>query len=237
MTATDPDGGPSPEDHAYFLAIEKSFLGLRQQAVLLSAADWQVAQGWHRLGVPPELVHDVMARLFERQQTRKGRAISGLRYFRAAVENAWEESQAMQAGGRAELDPPLPLSVRLTNLAAHVPVELPQRDRWLAALAALAGSAASGTPLLPDDQVEESLQDLDRDFVATLLDELSPAEKSAQAAQVEEALARLRGRLAADEIEIARARLAGQLARRHFHAPVLSLFSPEARLDPPESAA
>mgnify|MGYP003537474975 CR=1 FL=1 len=91
MTATAPDEVPSSADHAYFLAIERTFLGLRKKAALLTAADWQEAQSWHRQGIPVELIQDVMEKLFERQHARKGRTISGLRYFRAAVEAAWEE--------------------------------------------------------------------------------------------------------------------------------------------------
>ena len=86
MTATAPDEVPSSADHAYFLAIERTFLGLRKKAALLTAADWQEAQSWHRQGIPVELIQDVMEKLFERQHARKGRTISGLRYFRAAVE-------------------------------------------------------------------------------------------------------------------------------------------------------
>ena len=44
MNATAPDDLPSPEDHAYFLKIERTFLGLRKKAALLTAADWQEAR-------------------------------------------------------------------------------------------------------------------------------------------------------------------------------------------------
>ena len=72
MNATAPDDLPSLEDHAYFLKIERTFLGLRKKAALLTPADWQEAQGWHRQGIPAALIQDVMEKLFERQAARKG---------------------------------------------------------------------------------------------------------------------------------------------------------------------
>ncbi len=223
MNATEPDTAPSPEDHAYFLAIERKFLGLRKKAALLTAADWQEAQGWHRQGIPLELVQDVMEKLFERQQARKGRTISGLRYFRAAVEAAWEELLALKAGGRAEEAQPLPVERRLANLSARMPASLPQRERWVAAVAAIQSAAG------PANEAEVALRALDGELLLALRAGLGDDERQAMAAQVEQALSRLRGRLAEDELAIASQRLFDQLLRRRFDSPVLSLFSPEAR--------
>lgn len=220
MNAIAPESTPSPEDHAFFLAIERTFLGLRKKAALLSAADWQEAQGWHRQGIPVELIQDVMAKLFDRQQAKKGRTISGLRYFRAAVEAAWEEMLALKAGGRAEYGEALPVRARLANLASRLPAALPQRARWEGALASLDG---------PAEEVEVSLRLLDTELVAMLRDELDPGERTALAARIDQALAKLRGRLAEEDLAVASARLEEQLVRRRFQAPVLSLFSPEAR--------
>jgi len=230
MNATAPDVPPSPEDHAYFLTIERAFLGLRKKATLLTAADWQEAQGWQRQGIPVELVQDVMEKLFERQQARKGRTISGLRYFRAAVEAAWEEMLALKAGGRAEESVVLPISSRLANLAASLPQGLPQRSKWTGAIAAtaaaVAGPAAGGG--LPNE-VEEALRALDSELLSELDAGLDAAERGSLADQVGQALARLRGRLPEDELAIASVRVTEQLLRRRFGVPVLSLFSPEAR--------
>ncbi len=220
MNAIAPEGSPSPEDHAYFLAIERIFLELREKAALLSAADWQEAQGWHRRGIPVELIQDVMTKLFDRQRAKKGRTISGLRYFRAAVEAAWEEMLALKAGGRAELREALPVQSRLANLAARLPKSLPQRQRWEGALASLGGTA---------EEVEAALRTLDAELLALLRDALDPGERSLLPARVEQALAKLHGRLAAEDLALAGVRLAEQMVRRRFQAPVLSLFSPEAR--------
>jgi hypothetical protein len=223
MNATAPEAPPSPEDHAYFLTIERAFLGLRKKATLLTAADWQEAQAWHRQGIPVELVQDVMEKLFERQRARKGRSISGLRYFRAAVEAAWEEMLALKAGGRAEEAVALPISSRLANLAASLPQALPQRSKWTAAIAAMADKGA------PPSEVEEALRALDAELLTALDAGLDVARRQALADQVGQALARLRGRLPEDELAIASVRVTEQLLRRRFEAPVLSLFSPEAR--------
>ena len=166
MNATAPEDAPSPEDHSYFLAIERKFLGLRKKAALLTAADWQEAQGWHRQGIPSELVQDVMEKLFERQQARKGRTISGLRYFRAAVEAAWEEMLALRAGGRAEEAAPLPVERRLANLSARMPASLPQRERWVAAMAAIQSAAG------PASEAEVALRALDGELLLALRGEV-----------------------------------------------------------------
>lgn len=224
MNETAPEETPSPEDHAYFLAIERTFLTLRKKAALLSAADWQVARGWHRQGVPLELVQDVMEKLFARRSVppagKGGRTISGLRYFRAAVEAAWAELLALRAGGRPEVGEPLPVQARLAHLAARLPESFPERERWVAALGNLSG---------PADEVEAQLKSLDLELVAVLRQALEPQAGAALAAQVDQTLAKLRGRLAEEELAVARTRLGEQLLRRRFAAPVLSLFSPEAR--------
>ena len=201
-------------------AIERIFLDLRGKAALLTSADWQEAQGWHRQGIPVELIQDVMTKLFDRQRARKGRTVSGLRYFRAAVGAAWEEMLALKAGGRAELGETLPVRTRLANLAARLPEFLPQRQRWEGALASLGGTA---------EEVEAALRTLDAELVTLLRDELDPGERSLLSDRIEQALAKLRGRLADEDLAVAGARLAEQLVRRRFQAPVLSLFSPEAR--------
>ena len=177
MNAIAPDDPPIPEDHAYFLAIERSFLALRRKAALLTAADWQEAQDWHRQGIPVELIQNVMERLFERQAAGKGRTISGLRYFRAAVETAWEEMLALKAGGRAEeacrcpRGPGSRTSPRGCRRRCRI-----GRD-WVAALAATPANAAPGGAGDPAtglaqgasaEEVEVALRDLDAQLLSTL---------------------------------------------------------------------
>lgn len=232
MNATAPEQSPTAEDHAYFLAIERAFLALRRKAALLTAADWQEAQSWHRQGIPVELIQNVMESLFERQAARKGRTISGLRYFRAAVDAAWEELAALQAGGRTEERPELPVRVRLENLASKLPPSLLDRARWSAAITALAPSAAppnNAMRTLGADEVETALRHLDADLLRALRPSLEAEASRRLQEEVERALLRLRGRLPEGDLAVAAARLEEQLLRRHFEVPVLSLFSSEAR--------
>lgn len=220
MSGTVPDPPPSAEEHHYFQAIEANFLRLRGKAVLLSASDWQIAQGWYRAGVPLEVVLQVMELLFERSRSRKGRAISALRYFKAAVEAAWEEVEALSAGSRRDRLEPVRVDERLRRLTEALPVDLPQREEWVARIQALGGTV---------ETVEQGLSGLDVELLTAGKDALPAAERETVRRQIEEALARLRGRLPAAELERSRVHLEAQLLRRLLDLPVLSLFAPQAR--------
>jgi hypothetical protein len=144
----------------------------------------------------------------------------------------------LKAGGRAEEGLPLPARSRLENLASSLPTALPDRPRWVAAMASLAARAApfgAGDPAsglaqgASAEEVEVALRNLDAELLATLRAGLGAAERRRMAGEVEQALARLRGRLPEDELAVAAGRLEEQWLRRHFAAPVLSLFAAEAR--------
>lgn len=233
MTATGPEP-PNPvattEDHAYFQSIEAAFLRLRGKASLLSATDWQVAQGWHRAGVPIEVVVSVMEELFARARLRRKRTISALSYFQAAVQAAWEEVSALSAGSRKERLEPLAVEPRLERLAAAIGTAVPEAGRFREAIAAVAG-LAGGVP-----EVESALAALDRELLETLARALPHAAAAELAAEQERALDALRVRLPEAELEEARLHLRSRLLRQRFGVPVLSLFAPEAR-EPREDAA
>lgn len=226
MTETGPES-PSPpveaassDDHAYFRALEEAFLKLRGKSTLLAAADWQTAQGWHRAGIPVELVIRVMEELFARARERKRRNISALRYFKAAVEAAWIEVESLSAGGRKERLEPLRIEDRLRRLAAALPDELAERTRWSTSIEALRGEV---------EEVEAALTLLDRALLDDLTRSLAPAAESELEATIERALDGLRERLPAAERDRVHRHLRGQLVRKRFGVPVLSLFSPQAR--------
>ncbi|MEZ5314484.1 MAG: hypothetical protein R2862_13060 [Thermoanaerobaculia bacterium] len=220
MSGTVPDPPPSAEEHHYFQAIEAHFLRLRGKAVLLSSSDWQIAQGWYRAGVPLEVVVQVMEQLFERARGRKGRAISALRYFKAAVEAAWEEVEALSAGSRRDRLEPVRVDERLRRLTKALPAGLPGRGDWVARIEALDGSV---------EVVEHGLKELDAELLAAGKDSLQEAERESVLRQTSDALGRLQGRLPAEEIERSRAHLEEQLVRRLLDLPVLSPFAPQAR--------
>lgn len=222
MSSTaDGDAPGSSEDQAYFRTLEERFLALRGRATLLSPEDWRVARDWHRLGIPAELVVRVMEELFTRQRERRSRrGISSLRYFRAAVEAAFEEQLELAAGGTRRIADPGPtLAERLERLAAALPAELP-------------GGAALGREISRIDgdleAAERRLAALEAATLADLRGRLTPEEQAELAERIERALGAVRIAQPADEVAAARTRLERQGLRARFGLPVLSLFSPVA---------
>jgi hypothetical protein len=216
----EPEPGTA-EDQAYFRAIEERFLALRGRATLLSAEDWQAARSWRRLGVPLEMVLQVLEQLFARQRERRAkREISSLRYFRAAVESAFEEQLELAAGGgRGLADPGPPLADRLARLAAAIP-------EGVAAAGALARAIAGLTG--PVEQVEAELARIEAQALAELGRRLDPEARTALERRVDRALGAARIALPADQRDAARERLFRQALREVVGLPVLSLFSPIA---------
>jgi hypothetical protein len=231
-TAPEPPATPAPpvtaDDHAYFRVLEEEFLRLRGKATLLSAADWQVAQGWHRAGIPIEIVVQVMAALFTRAREKRKRTISALSYFKAAVEAAWEEVEALSAGGRKERLEPFRVEDRLRRLAGSLGAALPGQARWSMAITSLSGEL---------EEVEKALTELDRQLLDELAAALPETERRAHAATVESALSGVAKRLPPEELERARTHLGARLLRERFGVPVLSLFAPAARGEAGEGAS
>ena len=211
------------EDQVYFRAVERAFLELRGRATLLSPEDWQVAAGWRRAGVPVELVVNVMSALFARQRERKSkRGISSLRYFRAAVESAWDERLALLAGGAMAPPPVVAPEERLRRLAAALPVGVP-------AVAALREEVlASGGDI---GEIEGRLAGLEREFLSSLASQLTPARRAEVRERVARSLAQVPSLAAGAAAEELRGRLERQALRALFRLPLLSLFSPEAEPD------
>ena len=231
MTDQENDG---LEDHAYFLAIEDHFVRLRGAPLLLSPADWQVAQRWHRQGIPLELVRRALEEVFARRRERgaKGR-ISSLRYCAPAVEAAWTEHSELAApGGRVEAEA-FDTASRLAALAAALPAGGGGQDGAPPGLRA--ELAALGNAGLDPQAIEERLAELDRRTLDGALAALGAEERAALDATLDRAIGAVAGRLAAAEIEGARGRLARQVLRERLGLPVLSLFAPEAQ--PPEAPA
>ena len=223
-------GSDGLDDQAYFLAIEDHFVRLRGAPLLLSPADWQAARRWHRQGIPIELVRRAIEEVFARRRERgaKGR-ISSLRYCAPAVEAAWVEHSELAAPGGRVAPETFDAGARLRALAAALPADL-------AAAAALrselAGLAAAGGAGLDPQGIEERLAEIDRQGLDAALAGLAAEEREALDTAVEKAIGAISGRLAAAEIERARGRLARQVLRERLGLPFLSLFSPEAMVEP-----
>lgn len=216
-------------DQAYFRALEEHLLALRGKSTLLVPADWHAAFEWRRRGIPLDLVRRVMSELAARQKARRSRrGVSSLRYFRAAVERAWEEQLELGAGGVApRFDPGPPLDDRLRALAAAIPATVPGAEALRAQIAALAGEM---------EEVETALVELDRRLLAAVDAALSPGARERVARRVEAAIRPLAGALPAEERSLLAERLRAQALRAEGGVPLLSLFA-EAALAAGEGGA
>jgi hypothetical protein len=222
LAAEDPF--PESPDQAYFRTIEEIFARHRAVPLLLSPADWKVAQGWFEAEVPFDLIDRVFAEVLGRRRERgaKGR-VSSLRYFAPAVETAWQEIRDLTAIGETMPAPALDVPARLEALAAAldnvgtgVAEEIAARVRALSSPAAYA------------ETVERQLAALDAEMLERTDCAFGAEDLAAVAAEVEKSLHKLAGRLPAVEIENARERLCRQAVRRRAGLPLLSLFSPDA---------
>ena len=211
-------------DRDYFETIEEEFIRLRGAPLLLSPADWRLADGWRREGVPLFLVLESIRGVFERRAERLAsapdaprRRVSSLRYCRAAVEKAWTEHREL--GGVAAPRPkPAAIDVpeRLRALAEAMPPAAADREDWRRKLTSLSG---------PAPEVEDRLVELDRELVDRALESLPPADREGIAADAEAALGRMAGRVDAERLPDLRRRMARRLVRERLGLPLLSLFA------------
>ncbi len=219
-----PDPFPESPDQAYFRAIEEIFARHRAVPLLLSPADWKVAQGWFEAEVPFDLIDRVFAEVLGRRQERgaKGR-VSSLRYFAPAVEAAWQEIRDLAAIGETMPAPALDLPARLAALGGAL-------DRTVAAAAGeiAARVRALSSPAAYAETVERQLAALDAEMLERTDRAFGAEDLAAVSGEVEKSLKKLAGRLPAAEIENARERLRRQAVRRRAGLPLLSLFSPDA---------
>lgn len=219
--ATPDDDPAAAADRAYFRALEEHLVQLRGKATMLSPADWQVAVVWRRRGVPLELAQRVMTELAQRQQARSTkRGFSSLRYFRAAIEAAFDEQLAGAAGGVAPgVDPGPPLVRRLAALASAVPASIEGADELRVAIVALGGEL---------EAVETALIALDARLVERARAALPEARRTELDERVESAVRRFASSVPAGELVSLRDRLRVQALRSELELPILSLFSPVA---------
>lgn len=221
MSATGAEDGEGLGDLDYFRALEDFLIDLRGAPLLMSPADYRVAQRWNQRGIPLDHVRQVMRDVYARLRERDGKQpMNSLRYCARAVEASWRQVEELRAPGeRDEASGGIDVPARLAGLAAALPAALPERVERARRIATLAGDV---------EHVEAALSALDREVLADLEAGLAPAARAALDARVEETVSSLFGRLFAGDVDRARDRLRRQLLRRDFDLPVLSLFSPEA---------
>lgn len=205
------------DEHHYFRSIEERFIRLRGAPLLLSPADYQVAKRWWAEGIPLELVHGALDRLFVRRAERGADSpVQSLRYCASAVEAAWKQAGRLgQADRRQEVEP-VEVGPRLEALAAAIPDSLPAVDQLRSEILALTGSA---------EEVEEALAELDTRLLAVAAASLDREERTALEDRVERNLEPLGERMEAAELAAAGERLFDQVLRRELGLPVLSLFA------------
>ena len=218
---------PEAGDRAYFEKIEEEFIRLRGAPLLLSPADWRLADRWQREGVPLHVVLAGIREVFRRRAEREAKApeaaqkrVSSLRYCRSAVETAWSEQKELGDGAavrpkRAAID----VTERLASLANSVPAALPDPDSWRRRILALGGAAA---------EVEERLIELDLELTQGAFDALPAEDREAVLAEAEVILERTAGRVDEDRRTDLRQRLVRRLVRARCGLPLLSLFADPA---------
>jgi hypothetical protein len=207
----------SGAEFRYFKAIEEFFLPLRGAGGLLSASDYKVAKGWFAREIPLEVVFSALDEVVKRRRERGTKDdYFGLRYCQRAVEKAWKELEELTQAGRRQSAPELDLRAALAAVAELLPASLPGRASWQARIVALEGDVAA---------VDQGLQKLEDELLASLEAAQTDEERTAFAASSRAALTRLEARLGPEGVSQAKAQLLRQKLRERWGLPVLSLFS------------
>jgi hypothetical protein len=218
-SAAPADGG----ELRYFQALEEAFIRLRGAPLLLSPADWLVAQRWRGLGIPLDFAVGAVAELFARRRERGNEErVSSLRYCARAVESAWRRARDLagperRAGAGAALD----TERRLRALARAIPEGWARDAGFADRVLALRGDAAA---------VESALVALDDRMLEAAAARLSAADAVALDDWVAARLEPLRPRFEPEEVARAAHRLRARELRSRASLPLLSLFSPDAEV-------
>lgn len=208
---------PEPEgERTYFERIEEAFIRLRGAPLLLSPADWQVADQWRRERVPVELVLAALEEVFAARRARgaEGR-VNSLRYLQGAVEEAIAERAELAASGARRPAVALDLEKLTAELAAELPADLPESAAWQERIRALHG---------PVEEAESRLAEIDRQLLDRLHEALDPDERSEIAAELERSVSKLDEAVSAADRDRVRRRVRDRLLRRRWRLPPLTLF-------------
>ncbi|MXW00371.1 MAG: hypothetical protein F4X59_14255 [Holophagales bacterium] len=218
-------------DREYFETIEEEFIRLRGAPLLLSPADWRLADRWRQEGVPLFLVLESIRLVFERRAERQAaapearrRGVSSLRYCRPAVEKAWAEYREL-GGASARQPRPAAIDVRarLQALAEAIPAATVDVEKWRQRLLKLQG---------PAPVVEDRLVGLDRELVDRAFELLPLRDREEVTTEAEAALGRMSGRVDPERLSELRRRMVRRLVRERLGLPLLSLFAEGSRLSP-----
>jgi hypothetical protein len=211
---------PATEELRYFQALEEAFIKLRGAPLLLSPADWRVAQRWRALGIPLDFAIAGMTEVFARRRERGvEERVSSLRYCARVVESGWRQAEELAAPARRAPASALDSAVRLRALAAAIPRDLPGAAAIARRVSELRGDPAS---------IEAALVTLDDALLAAATAALDAAGTAALDRAIDRRLGAMRDRFDSEQLASAAARLRTRELRRRAHLPLLSLFSPDA---------
>jgi hypothetical protein len=211
------------DGHGYFQVIEEVFIRLRGAPLLLSPADWQLAQRWHSEGIPLRLVVEAIETVFATRQARgaSGR-VQGLRYCAPAVEKAWQERSELVASGERQEATPIDYAERLSWLAEELRATGFVSEQFIERVKQLVGSPES---------IEAGLVDLDSELIEKASRTLDEASLKGIRASNKESLTKLQSRLPEEEAVRVHERLFKEAIRRNLDLPVLSLFASRSARD------
>jgi len=215
-------------DREYFETIEEEFIRLRGAPLLLSPADWRLADRWRQEGVPLSLVLESIRLVFERRAERHAaspaapqRKVSSLRYCRPAVEKAWAEYRELGGASTRQSRPAaIDVRARLQALAVAIPAATVDVESWRQRLLELQG---------PAPVVEDRLVGLDRELVDRAFELLPLRDREEITTEAEAALGKMAGRVDPERLPELRRRMVRRLVRERLGLPLLSLFAERTR--------
>ncbi len=160
----------SPEERAYYQAVEDLFARLRGTPFLISPKDYALMRRWWSESVPLAAVVTAIGEVFERRRERQEDPVSSLSYCRHAVARHAKRLARAAAGSAGQEAAPGPdAAASLARLAGMVRLAA---ERWGHAgpVAAVLGDLERALATLPVDAAPDAIDEtLGRLEVTTLL--------------------------------------------------------------------
>lgn len=202
---------------AYLRAVEERFRALRGRPLLISPADFRVAQQWFEAGVPLWLVETVLDDIFKRAQAGSRSPPRSLRYCRSAIEEAckvWRAGQVSQpSSSEGGSDQTLLERADAALRVSSAPAAARQR--------ALRDIAELGVR----DQAGEGIVAIDRALIDACLASLDPADRARLENDAQRDIAPWAAEMSPDVLERALDRARARLVRARFVLPDLTVLA------------
>jgi hypothetical protein len=211
-------------DADYFQGVERFFVELRGDPLMLSNADWFLVWKWRRAGLPLRVVLRGIADAMESHALSwsRDRKVSSLAYCRAEVERAarrWREDLAPETEARRAAADELLARWAAALEASDLSGVAAERARELAsALRIRAGRARRGPAL------DRWLAEREQELVEALLRSRTPLARESIESEVAAGVAGFRGRLPERVLAQVEAESRARLVLGACGLPRLSLF-------------